>query len=193
MDEFPGQANVAGTINVRIAGLEAIVHQDAFAPVILHACSLQVEPLDVRRTAGPRQNFVRGERLLFSLCLVVDEFPAGTALDPGDRRIEAQRYPLTNESLLHERGCLHVLTIQQVRIFVEQADLRTQPLKGLRQLATNRSATDDRKSGRTLSKIEYRFVGQVARAGSAWSVSPTARLFASPAARERGNSRHFMK
>src|SRR5207249_3019494 len=70
--------------------------------------------------------------------------------------------PLVDEGLLHERGGLHVLTIQQVRIFVEQADLGTQSLKGLRQLATNRSATDDRKSGWTLSKIEYRFVGQVA-------------------------------
>ena len=45
---------------------------------------------------------------------------------------------------------------------MEQGDLGTQPLKGLRQLATNRSATNDRKPGRTLSKIEYRFVGQVA-------------------------------
>src|SRR5205823_14092107 len=110
-------------------------------------------PLDVRRPAGAGQNFIDRERLLFSLCLVVDEFSAGTALDTGDRRIEAQRYPLTNESLLHNRGCLHVLTIQQVRIFVGQADLGTQPLKGLRQLATNRSATDDRQPGRTLSTI----------------------------------------
>ena len=112
--------------------------------------------------AGPGQNLIHGERLLFSLCLVVDEFSAAIALDTGDLRIEAQRYPLTNESFLHERGCLHVLTIEQVRIFVEQADLGTQPLKGLRQLATNRSATDDRKPGRTLSKIEDGFVGQVA-------------------------------
>src|SRR5207245_5829210 len=102
MGEFPVQANIAGTINVRIAGLEAIVHHDpaTAGPVILHAGSLQVEPLDVRRTAGPRQNFVHGERLLFSLCLVVDEFSACTALDTGDRRIEAQRYPLTDEGIL---------------------------------------------------------------------------------------------
>src|SRR5882724_6598521 len=162
MGEFPGQANIAGTINVRIAGLEAIVHQDAFALVILYACSLQVEPLEVRRTAGPRQNFVHGERLLFSLCFVVDEFSAGTSLDTGDSRIEAQRYPFTDEGLLHERGRLHVLTIEQVRIFVEQADLGAQPLKGLRYFATNRSATDDRKPGWTLSKIEDCFVGQAA-------------------------------
>src|SRR5438132_3109681 len=56
MGEFPGHANIAGTVNVRIAGLETIVYQDAFAPIILHACSLQVEPLYVRRTPGPRQN-----------------------------------------------------------------------------------------------------------------------------------------
>src|SRR3989441_894821 len=42
MGEFPGQANIAGTINVRIAGLEAIVHQDAFAPVILYSHGLQI-------------------------------------------------------------------------------------------------------------------------------------------------------
>src|SRR5207244_7073252 len=117
---------------------------------------------------------------LFSLRLVADEFSAAIALDTSDRRIEAHRYPLTDEGLLHERGCLHVLTVEQVRIFVEQADLGTQPLKGLRQLATNRSATDDRKSGRTLSKIEYRFVGQVA----GLSQSRDRRLCSAPAGRD---------
>ena len=34
MGEFQGHANIAGSVNARIAGLEAIVHQDAFAPVI---------------------------------------------------------------------------------------------------------------------------------------------------------------
>src|SRR3974390_571278 len=47
-------------------------------------------------------------------------------------------------------------------IFLEQAYLGTQPLEGLGQLATNRSATDDCKPGRTLSKIEDCFIGQVA-------------------------------
>src|SRR5207302_3739271 len=123
---------------------------------------LQIESLDIRRTASSGQNLIHGERILFSLQFIPDTFAGTIALDAGYLRVKAQRYPLTNESLLHNRGCLHVLTIEQVRIFVEQADLGTQPLKRLRQLATNRSATDDRKPGRTLSKIEDCFVGQVA-------------------------------
>src|SRR6185369_1087345 len=162
MGEFPGQANVSGAINVRIAGLETIVYQDAFARVILHANRLEVQAIDVRRAAGPRQNFVYNERLLLTLRLVVDEFSAGAALNTGELRIEVEGDPLTDEGLLHERGGFHVLAIQQVRVFVEQADLGTEPLKGLRQLAADRAAANDREPGRTLSKIEYRFIGQVA-------------------------------
>jgi len=66
------------------------------------------------------------------------------------------------QSALHNRCGLRILAVEQVSIFVEQADLRTQPLKGLRQLATNRSATDDCKAWRTLSKTEYCFTGQIA-------------------------------
>src|SRR2546423_15147459 len=50
-------------------------------------------------------------------------------------------------------------------ILVEQADLGTQALKRLSQLATDRSATNHGKFGRTLSKIKYRFVCQVAGVG----------------------------
>src|SRR5262249_59052775 len=46
-------------------------------------------------------------------------------------------------------------------ILVEKAHLGTQPLKGLRELATNGSATNNCKPGGALSQIEYCFVGQV--------------------------------
>jgi hypothetical protein len=41
----------------------------------------------------------------------------------------------------------------------------TEPLKGLRQFATNRSATDDGEPCRTLRKIQHRFVGEIASLG----------------------------
>ena len=49
--ELPRHAHIASRIDARVAGLEAIIHKDALARVILDAGSLQVEPLDVRRAA----------------------------------------------------------------------------------------------------------------------------------------------
>src|SRR5437660_1570377 len=97
MSEFPSQANIAGRVNAGIGGLQTIVYQNAFTWIILDAHSLQVEPLDIRRTASSGQNFIHDERLLFSLCLVIHEFSAGAALDTIDLRVEVQRDPLTDE------------------------------------------------------------------------------------------------
>ena len=170
MSEFPIQADVAGGVNVRIAGLEAIVHQDAFAPVVLHACSLQVEPIDVRGPAGSDQDLIHGERLLFSLCLIADKFPSAIALDPSDRRIQAQRYPLTDEGPLHERGCLHVLTVEQVRIFVINDIDRRDPValaSAYRELflASGGGALGLFTSVRNLRAVEERIAVPVAEAG----------------------------
>jgi len=79
MGELPGQASIAGSVNVRIGGLEAIVHQEAFARIILHARSLQIEPFDVRRAASPGQNLIHYEPFLFSVRFIAENFPAAPA------------------------------------------------------------------------------------------------------------------
>src|SRR4029453_19335651 len=78
-------------------------------------------------------------------------------------RVETEFYPLTTEGFLHKRGSLRVLAIEQVPMLVEQADLRTQPLEGLRQFAPNGSASNNGQPGRTLGKAEDGLVGQEAR------------------------------
>src|SRR5205823_12411799 len=77
-----------------VPSLVDLLHRDKFdvRHDSVRGARAEFAPLDVRRTAGFRQNFVHGERLLFSLCLVVDEFSAGTALVTGDRRFAARRY-----------------------------------------------------------------------------------------------------
>ena len=131
---------------------------------ILHADGLQIEPLDVRCPAGSGQNLIHGDALFLALRFIPDDLAAVT-LDARDPGVEPQRHPFTDEGLLHKRGGLHVLPIEQVRVLVEEADLGTQPLEGLRQFATDGSATDNRQPRRTLRKAEDGFVGQVARLG----------------------------
>src|SRR6266542_316299 len=163
MGEFPTEANIADSIDPRVGGLEAIVYQDAFARIILDADSLKIKPLDVWRAAGSCQNFIYGDGLFLSLCFITNQFMSAVALYSDDLRIQAHHHSLTEEGLLHQRGCLHVFTVEQVFIFVEQADLGTEPLESLCQFATDRSAANHREPGRTLGKAEHSFIGQVAR------------------------------
>src|SRR6266516_3961187 len=162
MSELPGQANITGRVDARVGGLETIVYQHAFARIVLDTHSLQIEPFDVRRTAGPGQDLIHNDRLLLSLLLIAYTFLAAIPLDASNPGIEPHSHTLTDESALHNRGSVHVLAVEQVRILVEEADLGTEPLKGLRQFTANGSATDHCQPGRTLGKVEHGFIGQVA-------------------------------
>src|SRR6266481_3122926 len=99
MGEFRPEARITRRVNARVGGLKAIVHQDAFEPIILDAHSFQIETVHIRRTASPGQNLIHDEFLLFSPGFIPDNFTAAITLDAGNRRVEAQRYPLTNESV----------------------------------------------------------------------------------------------
>src|SRR5713101_1851163 len=100
MGKLPVQANITGRVDAGVGGLETIVYQDAFAPIVLDAYSLQIQPFDVRRTAGPRQNLVHGERLLFSLRFIADTFLAAIPLDTSNPGVEPHRHSLPDERAL---------------------------------------------------------------------------------------------
>src|ERR1041385_4821493 len=58
MREFPVQANIAGSVNALVCGLQTIVYHHAFALVVLNTHTLQTQALDVRRATGSNQNFI---------------------------------------------------------------------------------------------------------------------------------------
>src|SRR5882762_7142698 len=119
MSELPGQTNITGRVDARVGGLETIVYQHAFARIVLDAHGLQIEPFNIWRAAGTGKDLIHNDRLLLSLHFIPNTFLAAIPLDASNPGIEPHRHTLTDESALHNRGSVHVLAVEQVRILVE--------------------------------------------------------------------------
>src|SRR5213596_953237 len=59
------------------------------------------------------------DRLLLSLRFIADTLLAAIPLDASNPGVEPHRHALTDESALNNRGSVHVLAVEQVRILVE--------------------------------------------------------------------------
>ena len=110
------------------------------------AC-VEIEPLDVRRTAGGHEQRVPfdagGRRVAAAPPPEVDGEPAGVVIHRGERHAELEADAGRFEVTLDDGGGVGVFAGQHVRRHVEQRHARAEPGEGLRQLAPDRAGADD--------------------------------------------------
>ena len=106
---------------------------------------LEAEALDVRLAAGGDEQPLGHDRVL-ALELQPERLAASAALDPRRARVEAELDALLGEGPGEELGRLGVQSRQQAPAALDERHAGAEPRVGLRQLAADRAAADDREA-----------------------------------------------
>src|ERR1700689_5079836 len=74
-------------------------------------------------------------------------------------------YPIAGQGVGKNLRCVALLIAKEHRIFLHDGYLRTQSTEGLRQFASERTATENKEASRALFQVKDIFVGQIAGLG----------------------------
>src|SRR3954470_11930681 len=74
MHEFVFQANVTGSIDSRVGGLQKIVDHDPAAAAVLYADSLQIEAFDIGPAADANQDLIYNDSASIIVANKVNDF-----------------------------------------------------------------------------------------------------------------------
>eukprot|EP00754_Rhynchopus_humris_P038536 Rhum_TRINITY_DN21159_c0_g1::Rhum_TRINITY_DN21159_c0_g1_i1::g.173326::m.173326 len=176
--ELEGAGDVAAGVDVIVARLEEVVDVHTRLRVVLNACLLQPDAEHVRDAPGGVEHRV-GRNGLHPPVLVadLDRVRVPRPLRPhtlaslrrahdrdlvdGHRQLHLQVRLVVGEVLLHALCGVGVLTHQDLRVVLEDDDLRPEARHGLRHLDADGAGADEHDAGRQLLEVEERHVGEV--------------------------------
>ena len=90
----------------------------------------------------------------------MDHLLRGAPFHAQQLRAENELNAFTHQLLLNDTRGIRVFAVKQMRLVVKQSHLRAQPLKSLRQFATDWTAANHREPWWQTRQVENRFIGE---------------------------------
>ena len=102
VSELEPAAYVAGRVDARISGLQAIVDFDALSVIVFHANRLQAQALHIGRAPHAHQDLVELYRFDLALAFVLHHLAGGCGRHAHHRAAADQVYPVPHHLLFHD-------------------------------------------------------------------------------------------
>src|ERR1700722_7143520 len=169
MRELLFRANVTGCEDMRVAGLQIVIGDDSVSLVILHTGGLEIHTFHVGCAADADQDGVNIETEFIIGADQIDDLLISVHTNVDGFGIEMDADSVARQGVRKNLRGVALLIAEEHRIILDDADLRTQSTKGLREFASKRTAAENEQARRTFGEVEDIFIGEVTCFGDSGS------------------------
>ena len=157
VSELVLRADIPGSVDPRVGGLQPIVDLDALL-VVLHSGRLQPHALDVGRPAAGQQNLVHAQVVVPAVRVNRQPFAARVGADPQVLAAAQELDAVAKQGAMDDLCGLRVLLRQDAMQGLDQVDLAPETSERLGQLAADRAGADHRQTPGEFGQAEHRLV-----------------------------------